>query len=272
MKSREMTPRSVSFAYLFGPPRHIARDEAARIHAVVCDRLGLDDISFVYKSEPGTDDEPGGFGMAFRRTEGKEQFQMTIESQGLRAPMRMLLTTAWPESLKAVETCFDAAAAAAFEALGEGWQKVLVETRLRAHCAAGSGSGSEYLRSELLRFAPAWSDSEAGARASYSVCYKLASSCPEEDPARELQVEPLQADPQSVYLELISRWSIGAREKGKDIVGIQGAPTEYLRDSYDCLVEQALPVESSGGEKTMTSSRSRKTRRSRTHSQQGAKS
>ena len=50
MTNNTLDLRSVSFAYLVGPPRLITRKEASKIHTRVCDALKLDEIVFGYKS------------------------------------------------------------------------------------------------------------------------------------------------------------------------------------------------------------------------------
>jgi hypothetical protein len=54
MKPNSLRTRAVVFAYLFGPPRYVDRNEAAKVHAAICDALGYDDFSFKYSS-PGAE-------------------------------------------------------------------------------------------------------------------------------------------------------------------------------------------------------------------------
>ncbi|MEM7165398.1 MAG: hypothetical protein AAF581_08040 [Planctomycetota bacterium] len=250
MATEALNPRSVTFAYLFGPPRHVPRDEAARIHAAVCDRLGFDDISFLYKNEPGAGQQADTCGLACSRSEGREVFQFAVESRGLQAPMRLYLSNPWPGSLEEVQERFDATSEAVFEALDGEWHNVLAETRIRAHCSAGGGDGAGYIRDTLLRAPAGWLGADP-ALASCSIKYKLDAEDPASDPARELSIEPLQADPTCLYLELISRWTCtrGTKDKQQLLTTIEGKPSDYIRDSYAFLLENELPKKKGAGAK-----------------------
>lgn len=90
MIPNSLRTRGVLFAFLFGPPRFIEREEAARVHGKVCDHLKHDDFVFRY-SASGTPDKPQsrGFSISFQRKEGQGSFTTAIDLNNVNSPVRV---------------------------------------------------------------------------------------------------------------------------------------------------------------------------------------
>jgi hypothetical protein len=150
--SNSLRTRGIVFAFLFGPPRFVARAEASKVHNALCEKLGYDDISFQYGIVEGTKGpQSKGFSIVCTRKEGRGALLVQVDNAGVDAPLRLLISHDWPPSLEHVKETFDTAADAVFNSLEGTWQRVLAEVRLRAQCTAQGGSAIGFIRDHLLR-------------------------------------------------------------------------------------------------------------------------
>jgi len=252
MKSQTLKIRAVRFAYLFGPPRLVPRAEAAQLHSTICDRLGLDDITFAYNAPKSQEGNPTGFSLLMERKEAGGGWQVLLENS---RPMRLFLSSLGPQSMPQLETLFDATAETVFSGLDGTWQKVMAEARVRAECEVEGENSLAFLREHVLRFTPDGTDAEQNQLATCSVKYKLGPSAsspaePLAGPERELSLEPLLGNPRSLYLELVSRWTQlpsaippGNVLDARRIRKIEGAPSAYVKDAYSFLEQKARSLE-----------------------------
>jgi len=245
VQPNSLRTRSVSFAFLFGPPRLITRDEASQAHGRVCDRLKLDDLSFQYNSsEPAPKPSSRSFAIVMHRQEGRGIFRLSIDHPGAGYPMRLLLEFVWPPSDVHVDERFDDACAAVFEGGLEGkWQRVMAEARLRAQCDLQTGGSIAFLNSEISRFSTI-AENTLGKPLSFvtlglHVTPATQTDEPLNDPGRELTIEVLREDSKALYLELVSKWTqvpIGASPVELNrIRPITAKPSEYIEESRTAL-------------------------------------
>ncbi|MBM4039755.1 MAG: hypothetical protein FJ290_14705 [Planctomycetes bacterium] len=204
--------REVRFAFLFGPPRFIEREEASRIHGAVCDALRYDDISFQYT--PLGDSgrlESKGFRIALERKEGRGAYAATLENENVHKPIRLLLVYTWPPSLEHAKESFDITQEALFASLNGEWQRVLAEVRLRAQCDTRQHSGLDFVKGTLLRAPADWLASLGEPLTICGVKFEVAPTPPPEHDnlegaKRQLEVEVLRENPAGLYLELMCQW------------------------------------------------------------------
>ncbi len=236
MKIDTLTLRSAEFAVLFGPPINVTRQDAANIHAAVCDALSLDDLTFAYRTTPGAGGADAGFSVQLHRKVGTEVLQVVFDNSDRAKPMRLLISHAWPATVDELLANCDRIVDAVFGALGDTTRRVMVETRIRAHATAEGGSGSSYMNSELVVGAPDWIDSPTAPTAC-SLKYLWPSEQMEGDatqpPHRELQIEPLTANPGLLYLELVSRWVTNGSKSEPE--SLDAAPSAYIEESREFL-------------------------------------
>jgi hypothetical protein len=243
MLPNSLRTRGVNFAYLFGPPRMVAREEASRVHNSICDKLKLDDLSFRYStSEPGIRSSSRGFSIVMERQEGRGAFRIIVD-QAPGNPIRLLLEYHWPPSDVHVQERFDDGARTVFESLDGPWQRVLAEARVRAQCDVKGADATRFLRDECLGL-PAHHLSALGEPVSFvsigiHVSPGSQTQDPLEGPARELSVEILREDPKALYLELMSRWTQVPVTAGaiplNTIRPISAAPSDYVTDTSGAL-------------------------------------
>ncbi len=125
MLPQSLSTRSVHFAFLFGPPRIVGRQEAAAVYDKVCEQLRLDDFAFKYESAKDAEMPVSqGFRIQLERREGRGMFGVTIDNPGIQQPVRLLVQYNWPPSLEHVFERCDLATAAVFDALQGRWQTV----------------------------------------------------------------------------------------------------------------------------------------------------
>lgn len=242
--------RAVNFAFLFGPPRIIGREEASKVHGGVCDELGHDDFAFRYSTSSAPEKpDSKGFSIELRRKEGRGLFAVTIDNENVSAPIRILLAYTWPPSLEHAKQTFDMTGRAVFSALEGDWQRVVAEARLRAQCDTRRGDGLVFLREALLAQASGWL-SELGPCLSFcGVKLEVGATPPSGDDQlegakRELMIQVLREDRRGLYLELVSHWpqvSSVPRASGtpidlRSIRRFDSEPSDYVKDAYDYLV------------------------------------
>ena len=257
MLATSLRIRAAHFAFLFGPPRFVRREEASCVHGKVCDALKLDDITFRYSSAPASEKpESRGFSIVLDRKEGRGLFSVTVDNKTVNEPIRLLLAYTWPPSLTSAEETFDLASSAVFSALEGSWQRVLAEVRLRAQCDTRERDGLGFMTETLLGHARDWI---SGLGTPLSFCgmkFGVPATSPKENQLegakRELSLEVLREDPVGVYLELMSQWPQipaiprvqgGVVDMGK-IRQIDGKPSEYIGEAYEYLEARAASLPS----------------------------
>lgn len=250
MLAESLTTRSVLFAYLFGPPRMVGRQEASTIYDKVCEQLRIDDFTFQYESAKESDSpQSQGFKIQLQRKEGRGSFGVTVDNPSIQRPIRLLVQYNWPPSLEHVHERCDLACGAVFDALKGNWQKVLAEVRLRAHCGDRDRNALSFLRQQFLRVPEPWIDSLGQPLAFITCRFHTASGGPIEEPldspTRELSVEVLREDPSCLYFELVTQWS----QVPSPSVLRQGVapaslrqftpqPSEYVKSEHEFLWER----------------------------------
>lgn len=259
MLSRSVRTRGVSFAFLFGPPRYIGREEAARVHGLLCDKLRQDDFTFRYG---GTD--PSGrktsrtFSIQLERNEGRGGISISVEHSGGQVPIRLLMTYNWPPSEQHVKEQFDDASEAVFSALEGDWQKVVAEARLRAECSVGTISALEFIRARCLRLSDDWFQAVGKPQTFVGLQFETGATPVTEDPlegpTHELKIETLREDARSLYIELMSQWTQVPRTSdpgaGIDVSRLRPfnlAPSQYIDYSHEHLRSVVTLLEKQGG-------------------------
>jgi hypothetical protein len=211
MMTNSLRTRRVTFAFLFGPPKFVSREEASRIHGSVCDALRCDDLAFRY----GTSVTPAtpaakGFTVTMERTEGRGAFGLVIDNRGTGDPVRLRMDYNWPPSLEHIKQQFNLAGEAVFEALQGPWQKVLAEVRQAAQCDVRSNNGLQFIREHVLKLNAERIEDLGTLLAFASVKLEIAAAPPLDDPLanpkREITIEVLREDPRGLYLEVMSQW------------------------------------------------------------------
>ncbi len=244
--------RGLSFAFLIGPPRNLSRQVGMGIHAAVCDVLGVDDIGFKY--QPG-ERQPSGertFSIHLTREDGRQSFTVEIDQQANQQPIRVLLGYEWPVSNNLVFDDFDATCHAAFEVLGEGWQRVLAEARIRGQVHAPGGSAVSFLSRDVLGVSeedPRIDERLAFTAIKYeTVAAEFAPGSELANPKRDVSVEVLRQDSRSLYVEVMSQWPQVAissdgtvRVDPGTVRNFQSPPSEYLMDTIDYTESVVLP-------------------------------
>ncbi|MEW6250083.1 MAG: hypothetical protein AB1716_05510 [Planctomycetota bacterium] len=247
MLPQSLTTRSVHFAFLFGPPRIVGRQEAAAVYDKLCEQLRLDDFTFKYESaKEGELPHSQGFRIQLERREGRGVFGVTVDNPGIQQPVRLLVQYNWPPSLEHVYERCDLAVAAVFDGLQGQWQKVFAEVRLRAHCGDRARNALGFIRDSMLKIPPAWLDG-LGQPLHFASC-RFASGTggpadePLDNPLRELSIEVLKEDRGALYFELVSQWpqvpNPGLAPPGNEPPPTRQftlKPSEYIRAEHEFL-------------------------------------
>ena len=246
MRPNSLRTRGVAFAYLFGPPRHVRREEASTLHSAVCDRLKMDDIGFRYRpSEQQARPTSRGFSIELDRKEGRGGFTMVVDNHDTQQPIRCLMEWAWPPTPQHVTEYFDQTGEALFDALQGDWQRVMAEVRWKAQCDVRASDATQYISEHLLKLTPE-TLAKLGDRLSFtSLEFHSASAKPTSDPMerphRQVRIEVLREDPRCVYIELMSQWTqVPLAAKGIDlstIRPIEGKPSAYVDVTQKFLEE-----------------------------------
>ncbi len=244
MIANTLRTRSIVFAYLFGPPRVVEREEAYKIHRGVCDDLKCDDLSFQYQNPEAQKPGSRAFILQFRRKEGRGGIAVTIDNQGMQTPIRLLLEYHWPPSVEHVTETMDSISEAAFQNIEGTWTRVLAEARIRAQCSVPNehDSATGFMRADIFHLPGQWFDAFGSIKHLSAQFITPAGSFgedPIENPYRELTIETLHEDSKGIYLEIVSRWpqlSEGAIPAGGiDLFRIRPigeTPSRYIEDTY----------------------------------------
>lgn len=249
--------RGVNFAFLIGPPQTLSRERGTAIHGAICDALGKDDISFQYSATG--EDQPGSgrsFSITMQRKEGRGEFKVTIDNAGSQAPVRLLLEHTWPPSREHVSEDLDLAVEAVFESIGEGWGRVLAETRVRGQTEASGDTAVSFLRNDILHMSQGELDSLGGPLSHVAIKYEVDSAASTEadplaHPKRVVSIEVLREDPRGLYIEVMSQWpqvpinpAQGATLKidTRIIRTFDSPPSAYVKNSEDYLQTVVLPL------------------------------
>ncbi len=255
MIPESLQTRSVTFAFLFGPPRFVTREEASSVYGHVCDTLKLDDFTFRYDpSDPGAQPASKGFAIRLHRKEGRGQFGLLVENPSIQKPIRLLLEWNWPPAVKVVTEQFDLTADAVFDQLRAttpdgAWQKVHAEVRLRANCQIAGQSALGFMLDRFLRLPSDWIRSLGEPLAFGALKFEVASAQAKQSsldaPKRELSIEVLREDAKGLYFELVSTWRQVPTQSGPGAVidvaslrPIDRQPSEYMTDAHDYLSER----------------------------------
>ncbi len=242
--------RGVSFAFLFGPPRLLERNEAMDVHAKVCDATAHEDLTFKY-STSRDDAKPSakGFEIALTRKEGRGGLRVVLDNANIGQPIRLFMSYDWPQGLDIVKKTFDEVAHAVFGALEGPGQKVMAEVRVRVQGPSpGRQDASKYLAGELLSVGDKWIGELGEPLVFAAIKLEVAATGfkddPLEGPRRELSIERLREDPKSLYIELMSQWPQISQIPTPDgaltvdptmIRPISGNPGDYIDETYAYL-------------------------------------
>jgi len=249
--------RAVSFAFVFGPPRFVNREEATRVHNGVCDALGHDDLTFRYNpgDSPGRG-SPNGFSIVIGRQEGRGGFEITTDFVPPKLPgLRLLVHYQFPPSLEHVHEVADSASTAVFDALEGTWQKVMAEVRLRAECDVVGNNAVAFVRDQLCRFDPTQLNALGEPLAFCGVALGIGERPHGGEalayPKRDVRIEVLRDDSRLVYIETVNQWkqlpetqngTINLTELGTTIRPFDERPSDYIRDSHNYLTECVLKL------------------------------
>ena len=252
MLANSFSLRGVKFAFLFGPPRFVEREEASKVHGDVCTATGLDDFSFKYSTiAPEERLASKGFSIVFERKEGRGTLGATIDNKNINGPIRILLEYIWPPTIEHIKENFDNISEAVFESLEGNWTRVFAEVRLRSQCSTRSNNGLTFLREKVLGLPPECI-SRLGEPLSFcSVKLQVDATQPSSEDQlkgaqRELLIAVLREDPTCVYLELVSTWpqvaSLPRNQTGpivlRNIRKIDSKPGAYIEEALSFLKEQ----------------------------------
>ena len=255
MLANSFSLRGIRFAFLFGPPRLVKREEASRVHSAVCDTTHLDDFSFKYSTiAPEERLASKGFSIVFERKEGRGTLGAIIDNRNINGPIRILLEYTWPPSIEHVKENFDIISNSVFDSLEGNWTRVFAEVRLRAQCNTRSGNGLTFLKEKVLGLPQEYISGLGDSLSFCSVKLRVDATQPQppsedqiEGARRELLIEILQEDPTSVYLELVSGWPqvapLPRNQTGNIVIEnirrIDSNPSEYIEEALSFLNEQA---------------------------------
>ncbi len=236
--------RGANFAFLVGPPQDLTRRDGMNIHASVCDALGVEDLSFRYT--PGEEDAKG-FVIQLGREQGREKFVLEINGAVGDTPLRVFFGYEWPRSAQAAFEDFDLVSEAVFEVLGEGWQRILAEARVRGQAHAKGDSAVSFLSRDVLGL-----PDEGMAFAALKYETEAADATPGDplaNPKRDVSLEVLREDTRCVYVEVMSQWPQIATPAGQAVQinpekvrTFDSPPSEYLRDTVKYTESAVFPL------------------------------
>lgn len=245
MLSNSLQTREIRFAFMFGPPRLIGRDEAMKIHGAVCDEIGHDDLSFRFSNtEPETTPvQQRGFAIQLTRAEGRGEFVVVIDHAGGNTPIRFLFTWNWPPSNEHVKEQTDFIEKAIFDTLTGDWQRALAEVLIRAQCDVPSPTAQQFMREKVLRLSDNQYDSLGTPIAMISTRIEIEASKPDvgdsiSNPHQNLTIEVLREDPRKLYTEMKTIWPqapFGGQIDLSSLRQIDRKPSEYISAAYDLL-------------------------------------
>ena len=252
MLANSLRLRGIRFAFLFGPPKLVKREEASKVHGAICDATGLDDFSFKYSTiAPEARPASKGFSIVFERKEGRGALAARIDNNNINEPIRILLEYIWPPSIEHVKQHFDSISESVFKSLEGDWTKVLAEVRLLAQCSVRSNDGLTFLKEKVIRLPPKYISGLGEPFSFCSVKFEVGATQPSpgdqlKGAKRELSMELLREDPTCVYLELVSTWPqiapIPRNQTDQIVLGnirkIDSEPSEYIEEAISFLNEQ----------------------------------
>lgn len=249
------------FAYLFGPPRVISRQEGVEVYDAVCEALGVDDLTYKYTANPSPDVPPPvaersrGYSIQIERRIGRGTFKVTVDNATIQQPIRFLIEFTWPPSVEHVTQDFDTTAEAAFRVLSGDWQRVLAETRIRGQLEAAGGSALSFLTNRVLqldaqRVASLEAQPEFVSVSLHTPAGHPTDGDPLHQPKRQAQLELLREDSRSIYVELVSQWPQLATSNvrgqleidARRIRHFDSPPSAYLRNSVEYLNDRLFPL------------------------------
>lgn len=246
MSPNTLRTRGLRFAFLFGPPRLITREEGTSFYAAVSDALGIDDFTYTYRSPESPDPRaPRPVSVELARKEGRGALGIKIDNPGLQSPIRLLIAYEWPPSGEHVRQVFDEVAQATFSSLPGDWERVVAEVRILAECTAAGSSGLEYLRQRLD-----WLNSLGEPMHFIGIKVEIEASAPTPNgdtlsgSRRELSIELARDDPRNLYLELMSMWPKVSMTGGQLMLTpsamrpIDQEPSSYVEDAENFLREK----------------------------------
>ncbi|WP_425153257.1 hypothetical protein [Candidatus Palauibacter sp.] len=245
--------RGLSFAFLIGPPRNLTRQIGMSIHSAVCEALGVDDIAFQY--QPGERQRSGErlFSISLTREDERKSLTITIDRKAQDDPVRLFLGCSWPTSNDVVFEDFDLACEAAFTSLGDSWQRVLAEARIRGQAHAPDGSAVSFLSRDVLRLSRSDPRFHHDRLSFVSLKYETAAvqfaqGDELSNPKRDVSVAVLREDPRSLYVEVMSQWpQVTLSSEGavsidpSRIRSFRSPPSEYLSNTIDYTESVVLP-------------------------------
>lgn len=252
MLTNSYRTRGANFAFLAGPPRDLTRHTGMEIHSAVCEALGADDLSFKYTPGAKGPDDETPFAIQLGRDQGPEKLAVEINGSVQNTPLRVFFGYEWPRSSELAFQDFDLVCEAVFTVLGDGWQRVLAEARVRGQLHAKGDSAVSYLSRSVL---PVVGGSENVGDPSF-VAFKyetVASDFGVEDPManpkRDVSVEVLRSDPRCIYVEVMSQWPQVAAADGTTVQidpdkirTFESPPSEYLTDTMHYVESVVLPL------------------------------
>jgi hypothetical protein len=255
MRKETYRVRALVFAYLFGPPRELSREDATRIYNAICTELKLDDLSFHFAPTPEESERSKGFRIRLERREGRGGLRILLEGRGIQEPMRLLIHADWPATEQHFKEQADMIAKGVWSSLGGEGDVVVAEVRVMGQCFSGRDHSVALftdavlgLRSEALsllgtplRFASVTLDvgPPSGVRVELF-----------DRATREIKLEVLREDPRDVYLEIASQWSL-LRPLGDAPVMIADAgsrtlvernPSEFVDNALDYIRNRVLQL------------------------------
>lgn len=244
MLTNSYRTRGANFAFLVGPPQNLTRRDGMNIHASVCDALGVDDLSFKYA--PG-DDANKAFAIHLSREQGREKLLVEINGPAGDTPLRFFFGSEWPQSAQAAFQDFDIVSEAVFGTLGDGWQRVLAEARVRGQVHARGDSAVSFLSRGVLGL-----PDEGLSFAAFKYETEAAEATPEDplaNPKRDVSIEVLREDPRCVYVEVMSQWPQIATPAGQAVEidpgkvrAFDSPPSDYLRNTVEYTEEAVFPL------------------------------
>ena len=257
MVPNSYSTREIIIAVLAGPPRRLTRQQGMAIHDAMCGRLG-EDFSFKFNTNPTVLPQAtsgAGFQIALERPQGRGKFQILVDHAGQAAPVRIYVGYPWPRGQEFED--IDLAFEAVWQVLGEGWTRVLVETRVRGQLEARGESAANYMAANVLQLTGPDLAHVGGQVPFWGVRYEAGPGQPQEghplaNPKRELSLETLRDNPRHLYVELMSQWpQMGNAPTVVDgtltidastIRELNEAPRVYIQDSMTYLTDVVFPL------------------------------
>lgn len=249
---------------MIGPPRILSRKDGSEIHDSVCNALGYDDFTFKYLASPvlsegqeSGEPRPGksrGFAIQMARQQGRGALKISIDNANISQPVRFLVEYTWPSSREHVYEDIDAAAEASFHVLGNNWQRVMAEARVRLQFEARGGSAIRFLTEQALYLDDSRLQHLETAPSFASIMLETpagnpTSADPFHQPRREIKIEVLREDERCVYIEVMSQWpQLAPTANGSMAVDpsrirtFDYPPSDYIRNTLSFMQDNVLAL------------------------------